>query len=182
MSGAICGVIPAVNDFAELRAFLKSGYPRCVLMHWKISDLDKVFSAISSAGKSALIHSDLIGGLEASPEGIEYLVRRFAPEGIISTKPSAVSAAKELGVTAVQRVFLIDSAALAKSEASVFRAAPDYVEFLPAPCPSLFSRLRAAFNVPLIAGGLISSENEAKEILSHGEIEAVTVSMATLKA
>lgn len=181
MSGQIFGVIPAVNDFPQLRAFLKSDYPRCVLMHWKLGDLDKVFPAISAAGKTALVHSDLIGGLDPSPDGIEFLVRRFAPEGIISIKAPAVKAAKELGVTAVQRVFLIDSAALAKSEAAVSRAGADYVEFLPAPCPSLYPRLAAAFNVPLIAGGLISSAEEAQSILSHDEIKAVTVSMATLK-
>ncbi len=180
MKTEISGIIPAVNDFAQLRAFLKSEYSRCVLMHWKLSDLDKVFAALAPAGKTALVHSDLIGGLTPDGAGIEFLVRKFAPEGIISIKASAVSAARELGVTAVQRVFLIDSAALARSEASVARTEPDYVEFLPAPCQSLYPRLEEIFKVPLIAGGLISSKAEAKEILNHREICAVTVSMGKL--
>lgn len=176
----ISGIIPAVNDFAQLRAFLKSDYGRCVLMHWKLGDLDRVFPALKEKNRAALIHADLTAGLTADAAGAEYLVHKFSPEGIISTKSAAVTAAKELGVTSVQRVFLIDSAALARSEASVTRTAPDYVEFLPAPCPELFPMLSRKFGVPLIAGGLISSREMAEDLLSLGTVRAVTVSMATL--
>ncbi len=180
MKAPVSGIIPAVNDFPQLRLFLKSECSRCVLMHWRISDLDTVFSSLHSAGKTALIHCDLISGLAPDEAGTAYLVVRLHPEGIISTKAAAIDEAKTLGVTAVQRVFLIDSAALSRSAASVARTKPDYVEFLPAPCPALYSKLRATFGVPLIAGGLISTADEAREILSRREIEAVTVSMSTL--
>ena len=181
MRPPVSGVIPAVNDFPQLRAFLKSPYSRCVLMHWKLGDLDTVFSSLAAQNKTALVHCDLISGLSADAAGVEFLARKYSPEGMISTKAVAVAAAKELGVTAVQRVFLIDSAALARTAASVSRTGPDYVEFLPAPCPDIFPRLKETFGVPLIAGGLISSAADAEKILSHSEIEAVTVSMDTLK-
>ena len=172
---AVTDIVPAVNDFPQLRVFLKSAFPRCVLMHWRLSDLDAVFAALRAAGRTALVHCDLIGGLSPDEAAAEFVAERLRPEGLISTKTAAVAAAKRLGLTSVQRVFLIDSAALARSAAAVSRAAPDYVEFLPAPCPSVYPRLRAAFGVPLIAG-----RAEAASLLACPEIEAVTVSMATL--
>lgn len=175
----IRGIIPAVNDFAQLRQFLESEYSLCVLMHSHLADLDEIFARLKSADKRGMIHIDLIRGLSADEYGAEYLCGRLAPAGVISTRPPVITACRRLGVTAVQRCFLIDSSALEKSLAAVEKCRPDYVELLPALCTPLFPALRARLNIPLIAGGLIQSKGMAEKILKTG-VDAVTISMKTL--
>ena len=175
----IKGIIPAVNDFRQYRRFLESEYETCVIMHCTIFELDTMFKGIAENGKNALIHCDLIKGLSADEYGAEYLCGKLHPAGLISIKPSVITACKKHKVTAVQRAFLIDSSALEKSITSIERTRPDYVELLPALCTTLFPALRERLNIPLIAGGLIQSKEMAEDILKTG-VEAVTISMATL--
>jgi glycerol uptake operon antiterminator len=174
----ITGIIPAVNDTGQLQAFFRSGYGMCVLMNFSISELGGVFENIARKGRRALVHCDLIHGLSGDEYAAKFLAG-FNPAGILSTKPAVVTACKKLGVTAIQRVFLIDGSALAKSIQSVKKANPDYVELLPAPCLPALPMLRSEFSVPLIAGGLIQSKAMAEEILGLG-VRAVTVSMSTI--
>ena len=136
------------------------------------------FENIQRKGRRALVHCDLIHGLSGDEYAAKFLAG-FNPAGILSTKPAVVTACKKLGVTAIQRVFLIDGSALAKSIQSVKKANPDYVELLPAPCLPALPMLRSEFSVPLIAGGLIQSKAMAEEILGLG-VRAVTVSMSTI--
>ncbi len=147
----ISGIIPAVNNAAQLQAFLQSGYGMCVLMNFGVSELGGVFAGIGQSGRKALVHCDLIHGLSGD----------------------------EHAATAIQRVFLIDGSALANSVVSVKKAEPDYVELLPALCVPLLPMLKTEFNMPLIAGGLIQSKEMAEKILLSG-VRAVTVSMSTL--
>ena len=157
----IHGIIPAVNDFAQLRRFLESEYDLCVLMHSHIADLDEVFQCLKTVGKRGMVHIDLIRGLAADEFGAEYLCGRYAPAGVISTRTPVITACRRLGVTAIEK------------------AKPDYVELLPALCTPLFPMLRARLGLPLIAGGLIQSKRMAQQILKSG-VDAVTISMKTL--
>lgn len=175
----ITGIIPAVNDFSQFRRFIKSEYGTCVIMHCSVLDLEAMFSELGNGGKRGLIHCDLIKGLSADEFGAEYLCKKLRPAGLISIKPSVITACKRLRVTAVQRAFLIDSSALEKSVSSIEKTMPDYVELLPALCTQLFPILKERLGLPLIAGGLIQSREMALGILNSG-VEAVTISMATL--
>lgn len=175
----IRGIIPAINNAGQLEAFLGTDYPMCVIMNRPLYGLGDMFARLRGAGKQALVHCDLIHGLAPDEYGAEYLARSFGPDGIISTKPAVVSACRELGVTSVQRAFLIDSSALSRALAGIEKAKPDYVELLPALCTAVFPAIRRRIGVPLIAGGLIQSRAMAEKILSRGVV-AVTISMETL--
>ncbi len=176
----IRGIVPAVNDFSQIRAFLKSEYPLCAVMNMHITSLESVFRQIQEGGRKALVHCDLINGLAQDEYGAEYICGRFRPAGVISIRPTVITACKRLGVTSVQRAFLIDSSALKKSVANIKKAAPDYVELLPALCTPLFPELEEELRVPLIAGGLIGTREQAEEILRHTCVRAVTISMDKL--
>jgi glycerol uptake operon antiterminator len=175
----IRGIVPAVNDFTQLRRFMDSEYPLCVIMNRHIASLEKIARELQEGSKRALVHCDLIHGLSPDEYGAEYLCGRFRPAGVISIRPGVIAACKRLGVTAIQRAFLIDSSALAKSLAAIEKAKPDYVELLPALCTPLFPMLKEKIDLPLIAGGLIQSKDMALEILQSG-VQAVTISMDKL--
>lgn len=175
----LAGIIAAVDDIKQFKRFIESPYQICVIMNIHISMLDTIFKMAQEHEKLVLVHIDLIRGLANDEYGTEYICQKYKPYGIISTKTSVISACKRLKTTAVQRVFLIDSSALAKSVESVKRNSPDYVEILPAMCTSLIPMIKESLDKPMIAGGLIPSKEEAEKIINNG-MSAVTINMSRL--
>ena len=105
--------------------------------------------------------------------------QKYAPAGAISIKPAVITALKRKKVTAIQRVFLIDSFALSRSAEAVGRASPDFVEVMPGPLPDLIPVLKAALGDDLIAGGLIPDLAYAERLLR--DFRAVTMSFGKIR-
>ena len=85
-----------------------------------------------------------------------------------------IAALKKKRVTAIQRIFLIDSFALSRSAEAVKNASPDFVEVMPGMVPDLVPTLKASLGKELIAGGLIPDLAAAEELLKS--FRAVTMS------
>ena len=173
------GVIPAVDGIRNYKEFLASDLPVCVLMNVHLSLLDGVFRGAAEKDKKIILHIDRINGLSDDEYGAEYVSQKYAPAGAISIKPAVISALKRKRVTAIQRIFLIDSFALASSAEAVGRASPDFVEVMPGPLPDLVPTLKAALGEDLIAGGLIPDPAYAEKLLES--FRAVTMSFAKLR-
>ena len=172
--GYIRGVIPAVDGIRRYKEFLESGLPACVLMNVHLSLLDGVFRSAREREKKIILHVDRINGLSDDEYGAEYVSQKYAPAGAISIKPAVIAALKKKRVTAIQRIFLIDSFALARSAEAVKNASPDFVEVMPGMVPDLVPTLKAALGKELIAGGLIPDLAAAEELLKS--FRAVTMS------
>jgi glycerol uptake operon antiterminator len=137
------------------------------------SDMMKV---IAEAGKVPVINIDLAAGLARDHAAVAYLANRNV-QGIISTHPEPLRAARELGLFAIKRTFLLDSAALDSALRSLDQFMPDALEVLPAmAAPHIIKRLRELYpSLPVIAGGLITTLREIDDLISQG-IAAVSVS------
>jgi len=122
---------------------------------------------------------DLINGIHNNEYGTEYICQEFKPFGLISTKGSVIQKAKQNGVLAIQRMFLIDSHGLKKTLALIEKVNPDYVEVLPGILPRMIRSLKDTIAVPLLAGGLIRSPDDVEKALASGAT-AVTTSERTL--
>jgi len=177
----LSGNSPAVDDIKQFKRFLRSPYRHCVLINAHINLLQYFFDSAAEADKRLCVHIDLTRGLANDPAGVEFLADRFKPAALLSIKPAVIAAAKRLKTPAIQRIFLIDSAALRKSVASVEQTAPDYVEILPGLCSELFSSLREVIKPPMITGGLIQSLEQAERILGTSGVVGVTISMARIE-
>ena len=81
--------------------------------------------------KKMIYHVDLIHGIRSDEYATEFICQEYNPYGLISTKSSVILKAKQKGVIAIQRIFLIDSHALEKSYKLVQKTKPDYIEVLP---------------------------------------------------
>jgi len=116
-----------------------------------------------------LVNLDLVGGLAKDAAAVEYLASHGV-DGIISTHVEPLRAARAKSLLAVQRSFLLDSLALANAVRAVERFRPDAIELLPAPvAPRAVAAIgRVAFDLPLIAGGLVASMREIDELLRAG--------------
>src|SRR5690606_9583345 len=96
-----------------------------------------------------------------------------------STRVAVIRKAKQNGVLAIQRLFLIDSGALDTSVELAGQARPDLIEVLPGLLPRWIREVRERTGVPVIAGGLIRTREEAAMALEAGAA-AVTTSRPDL--
>lgn len=168
------GVMPAVRKMKDFEKALKTTQNEIVLLETRLAMLKKLVSYAKTANKKVLIHFDLIQGLKADSYGMEYVIREVKPDGILSTRGNIITLAKKHDVLAIQRMFLLDSAALDQNLKLVERFKPDCVELLPGLMPSIIKRIHQTTNIPVIAGGLITSEEHVRAALDGGAVAVST--------
>lgn len=172
-------ILPALRDMRDLETFVKGPFKVGVLLEVHVARLDAVFQLLAAHDKQVFVHLDLIQGLKADEYATEYVCQTFRPYGIISTKGSVILKAKQKQIKTVQRLFLIDSSSLEKSYRLINRTQPDYIEVLPGLVPKYIRCVKEATNIPVFAGGLISSSEEIEAALEAGAT-VVTTSDQTL--
>lgn len=172
-------ILPAVRDMKQLEKFLESDYKYGVLLDSHLGQLKGIMNAVKRANKELFLHVDLIQGLKHDEYAVEFLCQELKPAGIVSTRSSVIMKAKQKGVYAIQRVFLLDSTALEKSYHLIQKIKPDYIEILPGIIPSLIQEVYEKTGIPVLAGGLIRSEQDVAEALKAGAT-AVTTSKRDL--
>ena len=163
-------VIAAVKDDAGLEAALKSDVSLLFLLYGDILTIDSMVAKVHSAGKKAFVHLDLVDGLSAREVAVDFIAAQTAAAGIISTKPALTRRARELGLVAIQRVFLLDSMALKNVDRHFSQESADLVEVLPGLMPKIIRRLCQSTGKPIIAGGLISDKEDVTGALSAGAV------------
>lgn len=165
-------VICAVRSEDGLRRVLDIEDPRCVfLLGFPIQDIFKAINSLSSRGHMPFVHMDLVDGLKGDQAGIKYLVDNARPWGIISTHKGVVEMAKEAGLITVLRVFLLDSDAFRKGRSLVSSVKPNFLEVLPGVAVMGIGKEKLSqLGCQLIAGGLVDSPGQVKDILLKGVV------------
>ena len=171
-------IIPAVKDEESLEVCLKSDSSVIFILFGDICSIADIVERIKEKGKLAMVHMDLIAGLGSKEVSVDYIKKRTRADGIITTKPILVKRAKELGLAAVLRFFIIDSMALANLSRQTREARPDCIEVLPGVMPKVIRKITKENKIPLIAGGLISDKEDVCNALDAG---AVAVSATNTK-
>lgn len=171
-------IIPAVKDEESLEVCLKSDSSVIFILFGDICGIADIVERIKEKGKLAMVHMDLIAGLGSKEISVDYIKKRTRADGIITTKPILVKRAKELGLAAVLRFFIIDSMALANLSRQTREARPDCIEVLPGVMPKVIRKITKENKIPLIAGGLISDKEDVCNALDAG---AVAVSSTNTK-
>lgn len=163
----------------EFELFLKSPYEIGVMLEVHIAQLKNISQMAKQKGKQVIYHMDMIHGIKNDDYATEYICQEYKPFGIISTKSNVILKAKQKGVLAVQRVFLLDSHALEKSYRLVEKTKPDYIEVLPGAMPWMIKEVKERLNTPIFAGGLIRTRKEVENALEAGAT-AITTSKIEL--
>lgn len=167
-------VIAAVKSDAGLQAAVEMEEIQVIfVLYGDVCTIPEILERIKAAGKKAMVHIDLIAGLSAKEISVEFIARQTRADGIITTKPALVRRAKELGIFAVLRFFVIDSLALKNIENLEMQCGtsrPDFIEVLPGVMPKVFGRIAKVSRIPMIAGGLITEKEDVIAALSVGAI------------
>lgn len=163
-------VIAAVKDQDGLAQALNSEVSVLFLLYGDILTVRDTAARVREAGKRIFVHLDLIEGLSAREISADFIAKTTAADGVISTKPALTRRARELGLVAIQRLFLLDSMALKNVERHFSTESADLVEVLPGLMPKIIRRLCQSTGRPIIAGGLISDKEDVTGALGAGAV------------
>ncbi|XJZ28314.1 glycerol-3-phosphate responsive antiterminator [Bacillota bacterium Lsc_1132] len=172
-------ILPASANMKEFERFLKSSYEIGIFLDMHIAQLKHINQLAKQNGKKMIYHVDLIHGIKNDEYATEYICQEYKPYGLISTKSSVILKAKQKGVLAVQRIFMLDSHALEKSYKLVEKTQPDYIEVLPGAMTWMIKEVKERLATPVFAGGLIRTAEEVENALNAGA-EAITTSKREL--
>lgn len=157
-------IIAAVKSMDDLEGCCKLEDIRVVfVLFGDICSIGDIVKKIKAAGKIAMVHVDLVGGLSPREIAVEYLKNNTDADGIITTKPSLIKKAKELSLYTVLRYFLLDSMAYENILTQQHIVHPDFIEVLPGAMPKVIQKLCSEIKVPVIAGGLIIDKDSLWE-------------------
>lgn len=161
-------VIAAVKDEKELKESLMTDCKVIFILFGNICNISEIVEKIKNKDKLAIIHADLVQGLSAKTEAIDYLKLNTKADGIISTKGNLVKYAVEIGLIGILRNFIIDSMAMENVNKQVSLANPDMIEIMPGIMPEIIEKIKSELKLPLIAGGLISEKKDVIAALAAG--------------
>ena len=128
-------VIAAVKDEAGLAAALKSDVAVIFLLYGDVLTIGDMASRVHQAGKRVFVHLDLVDGLASREIAADFIARNTVADGVLSTKAGLCRRAKDLGLIAIQRFFLLDSMALKNIEHPPAHDPSDFIEVLPGLMP-----------------------------------------------
>ncbi|MRS19245.1 glycerol-3-phosphate responsive antiterminator [Pantoea sp. SOD02] len=167
-------VVAAVKDAQSLQQALDSPCQVVSVLYGNICNIGRIVGQIKQAGKMAFVHVDLLEGSSRQEVVIQFLKIVTQADGIISTKPAMLKAARQHGFWAIHRLFVLDSISFNNIEKQVAQSAPDIVEILPGCMPKVLGWITERISQPIIAGGLVCDEEDARLALAAGALAVST--------
>lgn len=161
-------IIAAIKDDNGLKKCLSSESRVVFILYGDICNIADIVDCVKSSEKIAMVHLDLINGLSSKEIAVDFLKKYTHADGIITTKPTLIKRARELGLYTILRLFVIDSMAYENIDRQVKAAHPDLIEILPALMPKIISRICNQTTTPIIAGGLVSEKEDIMALLQAG--------------
>ncbi|MGW7349852.1 glycerol-3-phosphate responsive antiterminator [Streptomyces sp. NPDC054784] len=161
-------VVATVKDDDDLRAVLRSDRAVVFLLYGTLMNLPDLVARLKAHGKTVLVNVDLLEGFGGKEVVVRYVRERAGADGVLSAKAHLVRAARELGIFAVHRFFLVDSLSYRKLAGQVRQSRADAVEILPGCMPRVIGWVVADIDVPLIAGGLVCDREDVFAALGAG--------------
>lgn len=172
-------IIAAVKSFEGVENCLRSECKVVFVLFGTVCDISEIVGRLKENGKTAIVHVDMVSGLSTKEVAVDFIKNNTRADGIISTKSSLVKHAKELGMYAIQRTFVVDSIALdtLKKQLDIFK--PDAVEIMPGVMPKILKIMREYTDIPLIAGGLLSDKKDVMAAFTAGA-DAISATRETV--
>lgn len=152
-------VIAAVKSDEGLRRCLDTDIGIVFTLYGELGSIEDIVKQIKDAGKIAMVHIDLVNGMQPKEVSLDFIRNRTEADGIITTKYSLVQHAKNLELNSVLRMFMLDSTSLETLERYSRQESvqPDVMEILPGTLlPDVIRRANQICRVPVMASGLIT--------------------------
>jgi len=161
-------IIAAIKDCNQLDRAIKSPCDIIFILKSDIFNINSYINKIRNANKLSYVHVDLIEGFSKDALALQYIHENIHPDGIITTKPTLVKAAKNLNMFVIQRLFILDHLSFETGINSIEDMRPNGVEILPGIMPKITKKIVQATKVPIITGGLIMDKEDVMQSLKAG--------------
>jgi glycerol uptake operon antiterminator len=163
-------VAAALKSTDDMAAALSSDAVLLFILKGDAFQLASFLSQAHRRGKGVVVHVDLVSGVGKDRPGIQFL-RQIGVDAIITSRSHLITAGRAEGLTTIQRLLLLDDAALEAGAKTIARAQPDVIEVLPGIIfPEVAGKLEQVLNGPFIAGGFIRTAADVTRIQSAGAI------------
>ena len=163
-------VIAAVRGEEDARLAAESPVAAVFLLGGSILTLADSVQMLREKGKLVFVHMDLCDGLGRDAAAVQWCARNLRPHGLISTRPQLLRAASDEGLVTIQRMFLMDSASLTNGLKLMRNNLPDMLELLPGLVPKAIREVRSRLEIPVIAGGMVTEDDEVAQALAAGAL------------
>lgn len=160
-------VIAAVRADGEFESALRSEVKTIFLLNPNILDIEEKVKCAHTVGKRLYVHIDLAEGIGKDKSGLVFL-KSVGIDGIISTRSSMIKCAKEAGMKTVQRFFIVDSHSVETTMDALKNSKTDMIEIMPGAAAKAVKIISSKTDIPIIAGGLITTEQEVQSALRAG--------------
>ncbi len=170
-------VIAAVKSDEGLRHCLDTDIGIVFTLYGDLGSIENIVKQIKDAGKIAMVHIDLVNGMQPKEVSLDFIRNRTGADGIITTKYSLVQHAKNLELNTILRMFMLDSTSMETLDrySRQDSVQPDIMELLPGTLlPDVIRRANQICRVPVMASGLISRKEEIMNALKNGAISIST--------
>ena len=170
-------IIAAVKDDEGLEECLRSDIGVVFILYGSIGSIIDIVKKIKRSGKLALVHMDLVSGMQAKDVSVDYIRNYTEADGIITTKANLLPRAKELGLNTILRTFVLDSTAMETLDRNSRPEAvqPDIMEVLPGTLlPDVIRQIVSSCRVPVMVSGLITRKSEVMNALKSGAVSSST--------
>ena len=170
-------IIAAVKDDEGLEECLRSDIGVVFILYGSIGSIIDIVKKIKRSGKLALVHMDLVSGMQAKDVSVDYIRNYTEADGIITTKVNLLPRAKELGLNTILRTFVLDSTAMETLDRNSRPEAvqPDIMEVLPGTLlPDVIRQIVSSCRVPVMVSGLITRKSEVMNALKSGAVSIST--------
>jgi len=161
-------VIASVKDADALRSVLTSECRIVFLLYGSVLNVASIVQTLKEQGKIVFVDVDLLEGFASKDIVVTYLKVHTAADGVLSSKAFMVRAAKEQGLYAVHRFFLIDSMSYQNINRQLKVSKAEAIEILPGCMPRVISWLVDDVTIPVIAGGLVCDKDDVVAALKAG--------------
>lgn len=163
-----CPVIATVKDIQSMEKSFESDSQIIFILFGDICSIASIVDRVKRQGRTAMVHLDLVSGFDGRETAVDYIKNMTRADGIISTKTTQINRAKELGLYAVHRFFVLDSRSLENIRKQSAATKPDCIEILPGIMPKIITRVTKAQRIPVIAGGMIDDKEDVMLALKAG--------------
>ena len=166
-------IIAAVRNQMDFENSLKSNTKIIFDLCPNILNIKERIEKCHTEDKKIFIHIDLAEGIGKDKYSMEFL-KNLGLDGIISTRTNLIKFAKEINLLTVQRFFVVDSQSVNTAIETLKNSKADMIEIMRGIAIKAITRLKEKVRNPIIAGGLIDSDEEIKNAFAAGA-KAVSV-------
>ncbi|MGQ7790308.1 glycerol-3-phosphate responsive antiterminator [Shigella flexneri] len=167
-------MIAAVKDNASLQLAIDSECQFISVLYGNICTISNIVKKIKNAGKYAFIHVDLLEGASNKEVVIQFLKLVTEADGIISTKASMLKAARAEVFSVFITCLLLIRFRFTTLISKLRNRIRIVLRSLPGCMPKVLGWVTEKIRQPLIAGGLVCDEEDARNAINAGVVALST--------